>query len=181
MRNWLKDHLPDAKSINHYAYFKGLKKYLGNPCLWRFNEEAVARGCGIGLFVAVLPLIPFQILIAVFLAIFLRGNLPIAFLISWISNPLTYFPIIYFVNYVGNSILGASSVAVIAQGMKWNFDNFSTFWHSLSTWIFQYSKNYLLGLVIVSIVAAAGGYIIVKLIYTIANFIKKDWKKRRRR
>src|SRR5579862_8691996 len=90
--------LKDNRWINHPFF----KKYItSNTFLFKSNRESIARGVAIGLFVAILPILPFQSLLAILLTILLRANLPIAFFISWISNPFTIAPIAYFNYYIG--------------------------------------------------------------------------------
>ena len=48
----------------------------------------------IGLFVAMLP-IPGHTPLALILGLLLRANLPVALLVIWIANPLTYAPVSY--------------------------------------------------------------------------------------
>src|SRR5579872_738274 len=100
----LKKHIPDKQEIvNQSGIFK---KYLRNPNLWQFNRETIARGVAAGLSAAMIPFMPFQTIIAIVLAIILRGNLFIAFMASWASNPLTIVPIIYLIYSVGDWLLG---------------------------------------------------------------------------
>ncbi len=69
-----------------------MKKYFHHRSLWRINCDSVSRGVAIGLFAAAIPLMPFQMVIAAFLAIIIRANLPISVAVSWISNPFTLVP-----------------------------------------------------------------------------------------
>src|SRR5687767_2212047 len=103
-KSWFKKFLLDHESLEQSS-LKSIKKYLHHSYLWQLDKEPVARGVAIGLFAGIVPIIPFQTLLVILLSIFLRGNLPIAFLTSWISNPLTIIPITYFIYFVGNSIL----------------------------------------------------------------------------
>lgn len=70
------------------------------------NPHYLAMGMAVGIFVSIMPIIPFQTLIAVCLAFILRGSKSAAFLGTWLSNPLTI-PLVYYVNYkLGCFLLG---------------------------------------------------------------------------
>ena len=58
-----------------------------------------------GIWIAMLPIVGIQMLIAFFVALFVRANLPLIVALQWISNPFTV-PPIYFAGYeVGLLIL----------------------------------------------------------------------------
>jgi uncharacterized protein (DUF2062 family) len=59
-----------------------------SPELWRFTRRSVPRGVALGLFAAfIFPL--GQILISTFLALPTRANVPLAALITFVTNPFT--------------------------------------------------------------------------------------------
>ena len=92
-------HKADHKSL---AFMGGLLK---EPNLWHLNRRSVAGGVAVGLFCAFLPL-PGQIPLAALLAVALKGNLILAAGATWISNPITYFPMFYFNYRVGSALIG---------------------------------------------------------------------------
>ena len=62
-----------------------------------------AKGLAIGVFSGCFPFFGFQTLIGVFFAKLARGNIVLAAIGTWISNPFTYIPLYYF-NYKVGSI-----------------------------------------------------------------------------
>ena len=65
-----------------------------------------ARGLAIGVCCGFFPFFGFQTLLGITLASLFRGNHLLAVSGTWISNPVTYFPI-YWLNYkVGSVLLG---------------------------------------------------------------------------
>ena len=76
-----------------------------HPDLWHFDRYCIARGMAVGLFWCFIP-VPFQMIIAVVTAVFLRANLPLAMMLCWISNPLTMAPLYYFNYRIGVMVLG---------------------------------------------------------------------------
>ncbi len=102
-RRFLKRYIPDSKTLRGYKSLRPLGARLHDPNLWHLNRRSVAGGLGLGVFVAFIP-VPMQMLIAAFLSILLRVNLPLAVLSVWITNPLTM-PVIFFAGYkFGNGL-----------------------------------------------------------------------------
>ncbi len=76
-----------------------------------------AKGLAIGVFSGCFPFFGFQTLIGVFLAKIARGNIVLAAIGTWISNPFTYVPL-YFFNYkVGSLFLNSSSNKIIEKSL----------------------------------------------------------------
>jgi uncharacterized protein (DUF2062 family) len=71
----------------------------------------------IGLFVAVLPM-PGHTPLALLLGLLLRANLPVALLVIWVANPLTYAPILYGEYLLGNYLLGVTP-GEFSLGSSW--------------------------------------------------------------
>ncbi|KGF89219.1 MULTISPECIES: DUF2062 domain-containing protein [Prochlorococcus] len=68
-----------------------------------------AKGLAIGVFSGCFPFFGFQTLIGVFFAKLAKGNIVLAAIGTWISNPFTYIPL-YYLNYkVGSIVLNNSS------------------------------------------------------------------------
>ncbi|PZD73957.1 hypothetical protein C1752_01791 [Acaryochloris thomasi RCC1774] len=80
-----------------YYYFR-LVRLRGTP-------EAIARGLAVGAFAGMFPVMGFQIIFGVLLAILVRGNKIVAAAATWISNPLTYFPLFAFNFQIGQWLL----------------------------------------------------------------------------
>jgi uncharacterized protein (DUF2062 family) len=91
---WLRKH--------HFREFIERAKTLqGDP-------HYVALGMALGVFVSVTPTIPFHTIIAIALAIVLRGSKPAAAIGVWFSNPITI-PVFYIESYkTGMFMLGKS-------------------------------------------------------------------------
>jgi hypothetical protein len=101
---WLKDHRPSREAMMKNRWLRPFARTLGNPNIWHFNRRSVARGFALGMFFGVA--IPFaQAPAAAVFAVPLRANLPVAALITFVSNPLTT-PLIYLASYeVGRWLL----------------------------------------------------------------------------
>ena len=97
------------KLIKDFNFRKILSLFLqqnGSPI---FN----AKGLAFGVFSGCFPLFGLQTLIGVFLAQIGRGNIVLAAIGTWISNPFTYLPL-YFFNYkLGASLLPKSKNIIL--------------------------------------------------------------------
>ena len=87
------------RSINNINYRKILSSFLQHDGSPFFN----AKGAAIGVFSGCFPFFGFQTLLGLSLAKLAKGNLLLAAIGTWISNPLTYIPLYYF-NYKVGSI-----------------------------------------------------------------------------
>jgi len=65
----------------------------------RSAPKEIARGLAIGVFIGFWPIIPFQTVVAVFLAMIFKGNKLAAFIGTNVSNPVTT-PFLYYVFYL---------------------------------------------------------------------------------
>ena len=110
-RRFIKRFMPSPGRIRSLQ----LQRYFGDRIhdrhLWRVNRESVSRATAIGLFCAYLPL-PLQMLPAALLAIFLRANLPIAILLVWVSNPLTWILMFTPPYLLGLAITGETGISL---------------------------------------------------------------------
>ncbi|WPL17023.1 hypothetical protein Thiowin_02008 [Thiorhodovibrio winogradskyi] len=104
MKDWLQRRLPDPGSLLKHRALRGVAHLLREPRLWVLNRHSVAGAFALGFFILYLP--PFgQPFYAAFGAVKLRVNLPIAFSLVWLSNPLTIPPMFYFAYLVGSLLL----------------------------------------------------------------------------
>ena len=79
-----------------------------------------AKGLAIGVFSCCFPFFGFQTLIGVFFAKLAKGNIVLAGIGTWISNPFTYIPL-YYLNYkVGSFLLKTSSNKIIEKSFVIN-------------------------------------------------------------
>ena len=98
------------KKINYKKILSLFLKQDGSPF---FN----AKGAAIGVFCGCFPFFGFQTLLGLFLARVAKGNLFLAVIGTWISNPFTYVPL-YFLNYkVGSSLLKNSPDIVFDKNL----------------------------------------------------------------
>ena len=76
-----------------------------------------AKGLAIGVFSGCFPFFGFQTLIGVFFAKLAKGNIFLAAIGTWISNPFTYIPLYYFNYKVGSIFLNNPSNNIIEKNL----------------------------------------------------------------
>jgi uncharacterized protein len=135
-----------AHKVREHKHFTRFAKFLGHNYLWHLNRHTTAKAFLIGIFACFIPM-PFQMFLAAALALLVRCNLPVAVLLVWISNPLTYLPIFYFSYQVGVLFIGAP---LSYADFSWDWQLFILIWQPL-----------LLGSVINGLFFGALGYIAV--------------------
>lgn len=115
-RKKLQKILPTHEKIKEQKFLKIFGNFLNKKEIWSLSRKKVVVGVLIGVFVACLPM-PFQMIPACLLAIILNANLPISFLLIFISNPITMPPLFYLEYELGNLILKPETI------IEFNFDS----------------------------------------------------------
>lgn len=86
---WLDRKMPTRAGMAKNRYLKPIAHRFLRSDLWRFTRRSVPRGVALGMLAAFL--IPVgQIFGAVFMALPVRANVPIAALTTFVTNPFTY-------------------------------------------------------------------------------------------
>ena len=101
----IKRYIPDPARLREIPVLRLLGERIYQPNLWHINRKSTSMAFFIGLFVAFFP-VPAQMAIAGLMAIWLRGNLPLAVLLCWVTNPLTAGPMFWFAYRLGALIIG---------------------------------------------------------------------------
>ncbi len=137
------------KNLKHKKILSLFLKQDGTPF---FN----AKGVAVGVFCGCFPFLGFQMLLGLFLARVTRGNLFLAAIGTWISNPFTYVPL-YFFNYkVGSFLLKNSTDIVFDKNLM-----IEELWEQGSV----FSLRLILGSALVGFLLASISGIIVFLLY----------------
>lgn len=93
IRDWLGDH----------PVFKWVLARTGFLSLHR---KALGRGVGVGLFIGLTPTVGVQSVLMIIGCVIFRASFPAAFVVSWISNPLTAAPLYWAFNRTGQAVFG---------------------------------------------------------------------------
>lgn len=85
------------------------------------DRRTLARGVAVGVFVGLSPTVGFQTLLMLLGCMALRANFPVAFLVSWVSNPLTMAPLYLGFNQVGEvAFHGITGTAALEETNGWS-------------------------------------------------------------
>ena len=141
------------KNLNYKKILSLFLKQNGSPF---FN----AKGVAVGVFCGCFPFFGFQTLLGLFLARVAIGNLFLASIGTWISNPFTYVPL-YFFNYkVGSSLIKNSSDIIFDKNLMTE-----ELWKKGSV----FSLRLILGSTLVGLFLASISGVIVFLLYKKIN------------
>lgn len=139
---------------------------LTHPALWHANRRSMAKALGLGLFAAFIVPIG-QMVLAAFLAVPARANVPVAVGLTFVSNPFTFAPTWYAAWWIGSHMLAPfgfeSHPLDLSAGYAWS---------AVST-----MTPITLGLVMVSIGAGVLGYLLGMAWYSVR--LAWRWKARR--
>ena len=104
LRNLLNRVLPARARLREQWFLRPFNALLHDPALWATHRKNVLKAFAVGLFAGFLP-IPGQTVLATLVALWLRVNLPVTVLASWVANPVTMGPIYYGCYRVGSWLL----------------------------------------------------------------------------
>jgi uncharacterized protein len=151
---WAHRNMPKREDLEHNRW---IGPFARRPELWRFTRRSVPRGVAVGLLVGIFALIPgIQIIGAALMCVPSRGNIPLAALMTFLSNPATTPFIIAASIYLGNKL-----------GFHADVSTFNTLLErgaSLREWAYWLLSDaapaMLLGLFVISVITAAIGYLV---------------------
>jgi len=90
VRAFMARHAPSREEVQNSKLLKPFGHRIRHSELWRFTRRSVPRGVAIGLFVGIFLMVPgLQIVGAALVCMTLRGNVPIAAAMTFLSNPAT--------------------------------------------------------------------------------------------
>ena len=166
IKNVIKRFFPKLDTVKEEKILKIFGPAVLQPNLWHINKKSVSRGFAIGAFCAFLP-IPGQMILAAFLSITFAANIPIALVLTWITNPITFTPIFYFAYKIGKIIFDGRIAYEVDEKEIDILSNIMLIWEPL-----------LLGSIILSITGSIIAYIIIRVYWR--YYIIKIWSKRKK-
>ena len=89
-------------------YSRQIRYYYLRFIRLRGEPHELALGLAFGIFAGMMPIMPFQIALAVALALVFKGSKITAALGTWISNPLNWYLVYYYSYRIGASLMGLS-------------------------------------------------------------------------
>lgn len=164
-KRFIKRNMPTPDRVQSIQSLKFLGDVLHEPNLWHINRHAVSRAFLVGLFLCCIP-IPFQMIGAVLLSIWINANVPLSLALVWISNPLTMPPMFYFNYRIGAWILGQPPL---------DFE-FQLSWAWISERIVDIGAPLYLGSFVVGAVAGGSSYLILQYLWR--RHVRTAWHQR---
>ncbi len=158
-------YMPDADKIREHKHLRLFGPRLLDSALWHLNRHSVAKAFMMGLMCAFIP-VPFQMVLAAAGAILVRGNLPIAVALVWLTNPLTMPPIFYMCYKLGSWVSGVES-----QDISLDLDV-----EALAAQLSMIWEPFILGCAIMGISAAFVGYFGIHVMWRL--MVSLRWKSR---
>lgn len=95
LRQWLRQNPRALRILRRYRCFST-------------DREALGRGLAVGLFFGLTPTVGFQTALVLPSCLLFRGNFPVAFAATWVSNPVTMGPLYVAFNWLGEHLVGSS-------------------------------------------------------------------------
>ncbi len=155
MTGWANGKMPTREQMAGNRWLAPIAHRFLSPELWRFTRRSVPRGVALGLFAGFI--IPIgQIFLAAFMALPARANVPLAALVTFITNPFTLPFWLVAANRLGRFILKIDQ-AVVDSAIGREIE--SGRWFDFG-WFLKTAGVTAFGFVVMSLVGAAIGYLV---------------------
>jgi hypothetical protein len=164
--------MPSREDLAQSPWVKPFGQRILHSEFWRFTRRSVPRGVAVGLLIGIFVMIPgLQIIGSALLCVPVRGNIPVAALMTFLSNPFTT-PFILTASYIVGESLGVGGQhgvpgreASIRQWFEWLFSD-----AALAT---------VSGLFVIATLSALVGYFASILVWR--WWTARKWRRRARR
>jgi uncharacterized protein (DUF2062 family) len=140
-----------ARANDWLARHPLIERFMRRTGCLSVHRRSLARGVAVGLFVGLTPTVGIQTVLLLCACLLLRANFPVAFIASWVSNPLTMGPLYVAYAVIGETLLGDWLLPVLMTLFE------------LTYWVAETAVHVLyigLGSLLIAAPAAAAGYVI---------------------
>ena len=176
MRKFFRKLLPHHDTVKEHRWLKPFGGWLHHPNLWHLHRRSVAGGVAVGLFCGLIPG-PLQMAMAALLSVLLRVNLPLALLTTLYTNPLTIVPLYLLAYEIGAWVSGAQRATDGLEAALPEF-HWGNWLSEVWIWLETLGRPLLIGLPLLALGLAVGGYFAVRFAWYVAVVLK--WRKRQR-
>jgi uncharacterized protein (DUF2062 family) len=176
---WLQRHVPCREKLGQNRWLRPFAHHLLRPELWRLTRRSVPRGVALGLFVGVMiPLAHF--VVACFIAILIRANIPAAMLATFVGFPVIYLGLVALAAKIGGWLLRVDPITV-SEPLTQAIDGTRVeriVHHSLHLlhWIAGKGPSVLLGLFIIATMLSLIGFFGSSVVWR--WWIGRKWRQR---
>jgi uncharacterized protein (DUF2062 family) len=152
---------PTREEMAANKYLAPIAHRFLSPELWRFTRRSVPRGVALGLFAAFI--IPIgQIFLAAFLALPSRANVPLAALVTFVTNPFTLPFWLVVANRIGEFLLrfdaaGVTLATASADDSTW----------AMLTIIYEVGAATILGGLVLAVCSPLLGWVIAGWVWRV--------------
>ena len=161
MVGWLQRHVPTREQLEKNRFVRPFAGSVLHSELWRFTRRSVPRGVALGLFVGtMIPLAHF--VVATFLAVFIRANIPAALLATFVGFPVIYVFIVAAAYKIGTWLLhvdASTHIQPISETMQ------ATQTDHLLQQLTGAGLDTAFGLFVIATVMATVGYLATSLLW----------------
>lgn len=165
--------MPTREQMAENRFLRPIAHRFLSPELWRFTRRSVPRGVALGLFAAFI--IPVgQIFLAAFLALPSRANVPLASLVTFVTNPFTVPFWLWVANRTGVFILKIDA----ETGANMQAEMGGELWRTLVDW-FEVAGVTVFGFLVLAVVSAAVGYLLSSFVWRFVVARKRGRRLRR--
>lgn len=177
-RKFFRKYVPDAHEVRRHRLVAPFARWLTHPNLWHLNRRSVPGAVAIGLFSGLVPG-PLQMLTALFLAVPLRKNLPVALLVTFYTNPLTIVPLYLLAYEYGALLLGTRARDAHVPMFEMDWGDWGASLQALVDWALALGKPLAAGLVALALTLGAAGYLVARVGWRL--YVTLAWRARARK
>lgn len=167
---WFGEKMPTRAGMAKNRYLKPIAHRFLRSDLWRFTRRSVPRGVALGLITGFIVPLGGQTFVALFLALPIRANVPIAAVTTFITNPFTYPFWLAIANQLGRFVLRMDGITSGGSGGDLNGLG------EWTAWIIREVGVTFFGFVLLGVVFGAIGYVISSFGWR--WWTARKWKKR---
>ena len=168
-----------AQNSRNASYERQLKYYYIRFLRLRGEPHELALGMAIGVFSGMMPILPFQIALAVALALLFKASKLTAALGTWASNPLNWYFIYLYDFKLGAYLLGVEGGHEIIKSVMESInrgDEMAVIWGKLFSSGMTLVSALLIGGIIIGAVTATPTYFIFLKIFQKV----REWRQKRK-
>ena len=157
LADFFRKRMPTREEMAENRFLKPIAHRFLSPELWRFTRRSVPRGVALGLFAAfIIPL--GQIFLAAFMALPARANVPLAALVTFVTNPFTLPFWLVVANQTGKVVLNIDAAMGAGAGQLADDGG------ALARWL-ELGGVTAFGFLVLAVVSAAIGYLFAGFVW----------------
>ena len=178
-KKFLRRILPNQESIQKFEVSRRFTSRLDLPEIWLIQREKIAVGLAIGVFCGMIPG-PLQMISAIALTLYLRVNLPMALIGTFLTNPLTIVPIYMLAYAIGQSALGSTDWRQLPEMPVTDWTSPAVAMETWISWLGGLGMPWLIGMLLLAAAFSALAYCAVQLIWRVHQHLTMNRRRSQR-